>query len=227
MGFTSRIKSFDWQQLNCKETRVFPKLNLLTNYSRLVLCMQIIMPCIEKPGTVSACRERQYCSTMRLSLLCCRIWLKPATKIVRRLSNLIQLAIDRPWTNFYIYISSMKHSVSKKSVLTRWSFSSRSINVAPKMSFAVAFLHLPILFSKDSRITCCKKAFLIPVQRFYLIWYKNLVSASAPLNATSALIREKNFFLHFFSRVNVFILLFFCLWNISFGTKFLFVERIV
>ena len=44
---------------NLEETRVFPKLNLLTNHNRLVLEMQIIMPHVEKLGAVSTCRERQ------------------------------------------------------------------------------------------------------------------------------------------------------------------------
>ena len=44
---------------NLEGTRVFPKLNSLTNHNRLVLDMQIIMPRIEKLGAVSTCRERQ------------------------------------------------------------------------------------------------------------------------------------------------------------------------
>ena len=52
--------------------------------------------------------------TMRLSLLCCRIWLKPVKKIVLWLFNLIQLAIDSPWTNFYIYISLFYVAVGKQ-----------------------------------------------------------------------------------------------------------------
>ena len=44
---------------NLEETRVFPKLNLLTNHNRLVLDMQIIMPHVENRGAVSTCRERQ------------------------------------------------------------------------------------------------------------------------------------------------------------------------
>ena len=43
----------------CKETQVFPKLNLLANNSRLVLNLEIIIPPADKLGTVSTCREKQ------------------------------------------------------------------------------------------------------------------------------------------------------------------------
>ena len=43
----------------CKETRVFPKLNLLANHRLPVLDKKIIMPHVEKLGAKSTCRERQ------------------------------------------------------------------------------------------------------------------------------------------------------------------------
>ena len=44
---------------------LFPKLNLLTNHSRLFLDMQIIMPRVNNLRTVSACRERQWYSALK------------------------------------------------------------------------------------------------------------------------------------------------------------------
>ena len=66
----------------------------------------------------------------------------------------------------------MKQSVNKK---------------VGEMSFAVAFLHFPILFSKGSCIIFRRKAFSIILQYFYLITTLS-DSASAPFTATQALI---------------------------------------
>ena len=44
----------------CEETRVFPELNSLTNHSRLVLDMHIVMPRVNNLRTASTCRERQW-----------------------------------------------------------------------------------------------------------------------------------------------------------------------
>ena len=38
----------------CKETQLFPKLNLLTNHNRLLLHMQIMLPLVDKLGTSTA-----------------------------------------------------------------------------------------------------------------------------------------------------------------------------
>ena len=43
----------------CKETQVFPKLNLLTNYNQLLLHIEIMMLRVDKLGIPSACRELQ------------------------------------------------------------------------------------------------------------------------------------------------------------------------
>ena len=43
----------------CKETQVFPKLNVLANNNRLVLDLEIIIPPVDKLGTVSTCRGKQ------------------------------------------------------------------------------------------------------------------------------------------------------------------------
>ena len=67
--FTNSTHIWLRQQLRPAETRVFPKLNELTNHSRLVLDMQIVMPCVNNLRTASTfcpmqsrvnCQERNH-----------------------------------------------------------------------------------------------------------------------------------------------------------------------
>ena len=97
------------------------------------------------------------------------------------------------------------------------------------LSNQLVFLHLQIQFSKDSCITCGKKAFSILLQYFYLIIKLFFFSATAPLTTKATLIRSRTLFvLHdFLSRLNVFFPLFRLFMGQIFGTTLLFVERIV
>ena len=64
------------------------------------------------------------------------------------LLNLIELATDSPWTNFYIYIHSVNQLESKKfgAGTTGGSLLSPSWIFAREMSFVFASVHLTILF---------------------------------------------------------------------------------
>ena len=103
------------------------------------------------------------------------------TKLFLRLSNLIELAIDNPLIDIYIYIHSIKQSVSKKkAALARGSFSRRSSNIATKMNFVVAFLHLPLYFQRIHVLPVVKKRFR---SFFSLFFYLILNSTFCKCNA--------------------------------------------
>ena len=146
---------------------------------------------------------------MRLSLLRCRICLLPATKIVLRLLNLIGLAVDDPLTNIYIYINSIKQSVSKKVGASARALLEPFQHYGSQNEFCCCLSSSPVIFSKDSYIICRKKS-------VFDLFFGIFILFDTKLTATSALIRSRTFFLR---KKNVF-LLFLCLRDISFGILF-------
>ena len=101
----------------------------------------------------------------RLSSLHFRICFKPVKKIILRLFNLAELAIDEL---IYTCTSILHVKLStKKLSLLGGSLSSCSSNVAPKIGFAHYFTSS--LFSKGSCNAYRKNAFSILLQCFYFI----------------------------------------------------------
>ena len=145
---------------------------------------------------------------MRLSLLSWRICLLSATKIVFRLLNLIELGINNPLININICIHSIKQSVSKKVDAGMRVLFEPFQQYGSQNKFCCCLFSCPNIFSKDSCITCRKKAFSI---RFlsYLIFNSTFCKCTAYRYISFDTFR--NFFLHdFFSRINVFFFSVFC-----------------